>query len=168
MCKIFTRIMRARLDKVVEEQDLLGEMQNGFRKGRSTNDNLLVLSHMIGKCQKARLNRKLLLVFIDLRKAYDRVWRAGVWEVLRRLGIGEKLVRLLIGLYSGHSRRVSAIAGLTEWILCQIGVKQGCVLSPILFALFIAELEMRIKRSGVGAKLGGKVLGVCFLLMTLC
>ena len=50
--------------------------------------------------------------------------------------------------------------GLTEWILCQmIGVKEGCVLSPILFALFIAELEMRIKRSGVGAKLGGKVLG---------
>ena len=50
---------------------------------------------------------------------------------------------------------MSTIAGLTEWILCQIGMKQGCVFSPILFALFIVELEVRIKRSGVGAKLEG-------------
>ena len=44
---------------------------------------------------------------------------------------------------------------LTEWILYKIGMKQGCVLSPILFALFVAELEKCIKQLGVGAGIGG-------------
>ena len=47
------------------------------------------------------------------------------------------------------------VGGLTEWILCKIGMKQGCVLSPILFALFVAELEKCIKQLGVGAGVGG-------------
>ena len=47
------------------------------------------------------------------------------------------------------------MGGLTEWILCKIGMKQGCVLSPILFALFVAELEKCIKQLGVGAGIGG-------------
>ena len=95
------------------------------------------------------------MVFIDLRKAYDRVWREGVWEVLENMKLGKKLIRILIKLYQGHCRRVVTVGGLTEWILCKIGMKQGCVLSPILFALFVAELEKCIKQLGVGAGVGG-------------
>ena len=135
-------------------------MQNGFRKGRSANDNLLVLRHLIERSQrKGRRGVDLTMVFIDLRKAYDRVWRAGVWEVLRKLGFGEKVVGILIRLYNGHKRRVQTIAGLTDWILCTIGLKQGCVLSPLLFALFMAELEKRIQELGIGVRVGGKTLG---------
>ena len=161
MCKIFTKIIRARIQKVAEEQGILGEMQNGFRKGRSANDNLMVLSYLIERAQRGgkRGGGEMFLVFIDLRKAYDRVWRAGVWKVLRKLGLGEKLVRILMGLYAGHRRRVKTVGGFTDWILCTIGVKQGCVLSPILFALFIAELEKSIKQLGVGVRIGGKILG---------
>ena len=43
MCKVFTRIIRSRIQTIAEENGILGEMQNGFRKGRSANDNLLVL-----------------------------------------------------------------------------------------------------------------------------
>ncbi len=49
MCKIFTRIIRTSVQKVAEERGILGEMQNGFRKGRSTNDNLFVLSQLMEK-----------------------------------------------------------------------------------------------------------------------
>jgi hypothetical protein len=160
MCKIFTRIIRTRIQKVVEERGLLGEMQNGFRKGRSTNDNLFVLSQIMERAQRGgRQAGDLLLVFIDLRKAYDRVWRTGVWKVLRTMGLGQKLISLLTSLYEGHKRRVQTLAGFTEWVMCTIGVKQGCVLSPILFALFIAELESRIKNLEVGVGIGGKKLG---------
>ena len=160
MCKVFTRIIRSRVQTIAEENGILGEMQNGFRKGRSANDNLLVLRHLIERSQrKGRRGVDLTMVFIDLRKAYDRVWRAGVWEVLRKLGFGEKVVGILIRLYNGHKRRVQTIAGLTDWILCTIGLKQGCVLSPLLFALFIAELEKRIQELGIGVRVGGKTLG---------
>ena len=54
---------------------------------------------------------------------------------------------------------MQTIAGLTEWILCTIGLKQGCVLSPLLFALFIAELEKRIQELGIGVRVGGQKLG---------
>ena len=73
MCKIFTRIIRTRVQEAAEDRGLLGEMQNGFRKGRSTNDNLFVLSQLMERAQRGgRRGDDMLLVFIDLRKAYDR------------------------------------------------------------------------------------------------
>ena len=154
--KVFTRILISRIQARAEREGLLGEMHNGFRKGRSTNDNLFVISHIMEKAQRAGTKGKgLFMVFIDLRKAYDRVWREGVWEVLDNMKLGKKLIRILIKLYQGHCRRVLTVGGLTEWILCKIGMKQGCVLSPILFALFVAELEKCIKQLGVGAGIGG-------------
>ena len=77
--KVFTRILRSRIQARAEREGLLGEMQNAFRKGRSTNDNLFVISHLMEKAQRAGTNGKgLFMIFIDLRKAYDRVWREGV------------------------------------------------------------------------------------------
>ena len=47
--KVFTQILRSRIQARAEREGLLGEMQNGFRKGRSTNDNLFVISHLMEK-----------------------------------------------------------------------------------------------------------------------
>ena len=83
--KLLSSILRERLSNVIERENLLGEIQNGFRAGRSTEDNLLILRHVIEKSKEK--GEKCFLSFIDLRKAYDRVWREGLWEKLENLGL---------------------------------------------------------------------------------
>ena len=80
---MFTRILANRLNKVVEKHNLLGEMQNGFRTDRRTVDNLFVLTNIMEIVKKEK--KKLFLAFIDLRKAFDRVWREGLWTKLEEL-----------------------------------------------------------------------------------
>ena len=79
--RLFARIIKNRLQMVVETRGLLGEMQYGFRRGRSTTDGLFILSQIIELAQK--LGKKVYLIFVDLKKAFDKVWRTGLWEVLR-------------------------------------------------------------------------------------
>ena len=110
--KFLHRIIRSRIQARAEREGLLGEMQNGLRKGRSTNDNLFVISHLMEKAQRAGTRGKeLFMVFIDLRKVYDGVWREGVWEVLDNMKLGKKLIRVRIKVYQGHCRRVVTVGG---------------------------------------------------------
>ena len=144
--KIFTRIIGERLKEVVEKNQWLGEEQNGFRQNRRTVDNLFVISNIMNIAK--RLNEKLFLGFIDLRKAYDRVNRRKLWEKLRDIGVHEDVITIFQQLYKGHKRKVFTVEGWTEWIVCEIGVKQGCVLSPILFALFLNDVLEEIQKLG--------------------
>jgi len=159
--KLFTRIIHNRLYEVAEREGWLGEMQQGFRVGRSTKDNILVLGHLAE--QARRKKEGLFVVFVDFQKAYDRVWRPGLWEVLRGRGVGGKTLRVIQGLYEGHRRKVTTAWGDTDWIECNRGLKQGCVLLPLLFALFIAELEERLVSGGEGPMCGGvRIPGLFF------
>ncbi len=135
--KLFTRIWAARLEKVVESKDMLGEIQGGFRKGRSTVDftvdHVFVLMNMIERAHK-RPNTSLYVAFVDLRKAFDTVWREGLWATLESKGLGGKFMRVVQGLYKNHRKCIQVPGGSTNWIQCERGVRQGCVLSPLLFA----------------------------------
>ena len=134
--KLFARILKKRLQMVVETRGLLGEMQYGFRRGRSTTDGLFILSPIIERAQK--LGKKVYLIFLDLKKAFDKVWRTGLWEVLRSV--------LLEDPWS-------------DSICCYLGMKQGCILSPILFGLYIAALEKALQNGGMGVQMGDVNIG---------
>jgi len=151
--KLFTKLVNARLYQVAEDQGWLGEMQAGFRAGRSTKDNLFILGQLAERAQQK--GEKLFVIFIDFQKAYDRVWREGLWNCLQKTGIGGKTIRVIQSLYKGHRRRVRTAGGNTKWAECNRGLKQGCVLSPLLFALFVAELEKRLIAGGEGPTCGG-------------
>lgn len=144
--KVFTRILGKRLASEVEEKKWLGEDQNGFRKGRGGMDNILTLTTVMELARKQ--GKKLFLGFIDLRKAYDRVDRNKLWESLEDIGIGEKSITVMKQLYSNHRRKANTVGGWTKWIDCQVGVKQGCVLSPMLFAIFIRDMLEKAKQVG--------------------
>ena len=96
--KLLSSILRDRMNVVVEREKLLGEVQNGFRQNRSTLDNTLILRHAIEKSRRGK--KKCFLSFIDLRKAYDRIWREGLWKSLERLGFGGKLTAIIKALHS--------------------------------------------------------------------
>ncbi|CAB1097042.1 unnamed protein product [Ectocarpus sp. CCAP 1310/34] len=79
--------------------------------------------------------------FVDLNKAYDLVDRDMLWKVLARAGIPAKLIEVIRQFHDGMRARVRMDDGeLSDWFFVTQGVRQGCVLSPLLFNIFFAEV----------------------------
>lgn len=150
ICKVAMMIIRNRLSRVVEEVNFLGHVQGGFRKNRRTEDNLYILERII-EITKAR-NDRLFLAFLDLEKAYDRVNRDKLFEILREYGIGEDTVRLLQNIYTGSKVKFVWKGIETDWVETKSGVRQGCPLSPLLFNIYVREVGTVIETSGLGFK----------------
>ena len=159
-CGLFSRVLNDRLTGVVEEEDLLGEVQSGFRKTRSGSDNLFVLNTILWKAAARRM--KAHLAFIDLKKAYDTVSREKLWGKLQRMGIDGSFLGCLKALYTGD-KFVTEVNG--DWILpiyLGRGLKQGCSLSPILFALYVAAWGEDLEGCREGFKIGNLIISVLF------
>jgi hypothetical protein len=159
--KIFARVMYIRLGRVVEREGMLGEIQNGFRPGRRVVDHVFTLSQILEIARKRR--RKVFMAFLDVRKAYDRVWREALWGKMRVLGFGGRFLDVLKALYTDVKCTLSLGDVVTEGAELSIGLKQGCVLSPILFALYLRDLGNSLLESGKGISVGGeKIPGLFF------
>ena len=137
--KIFTGVLNNRLNKWAENNDVLSDSQFGFRKGRSTTDAIFVLNAIIQKM----LNEKgrLFCAFIDLKKAFDSVYLNGLWYKLYKLGINAKmlLIRVIKDMYNKVKTCVRSCNSYSDFFDCAVGLKQGEVISPILFSLFMIE-----------------------------
>ena len=81
--------------------------------------------------------RDVYFAFLDLEKAYDRVDRDAMWNVLGLYGIGGRLLRGVKSLYVGSKACVRVGNGVSEWFPVRVGLRQGCVMSPWLFNLYI-------------------------------
>ena len=151
--KIFSKILCNRLTKVVEDRDLLGEVQNAFRRDRRGTDSLFILTQAIEYLKMKK--QKGYFAFIDLKKAFDTVWREGLWTGLENLGIGVDTIRLLQNMYVDTRKRVEINGVVTEWFPSEQGLRQGCVLSPLLFALYIRNLAEELIDDNKGIDIGG-------------
>ncbi|XP_043476186.1 uncharacterized protein LOC122507501 [Leptopilina heterotoma] len=146
--KIYTKVIKERLEKEVEGKNILPEGQAGFRKKRSTIDNIFVLNHVT---QKARGKKdKVYGMFIDLKKAYDTVDREKLWNIMKKVGISEYLIEKVKEIYYETKVRIKKKDGLTDEFWTSKGVRQGCVLSPILFCIYLTELEEEFKVRNIG------------------
>jgi hypothetical protein len=85
-------------------------------------------------------NGKLVNVFIDFKKAFDRVWHTGMFLVLQYHNIPGKLTSLIKNLHSQATSAVRVGADISAWFRQTVGVRQGCILSPNLFNLFLEHL----------------------------
>ncbi|MEP5351923.1 MAG: reverse transcriptase domain-containing protein, partial [Luteolibacter sp.] len=96
---------------------------------------------VVRRLQELGRQRKipLYLCFIDLQKAYDSVDRELLWEVLTRFGVPTKMLRIIRNFHDGMRARVRTDDGEhSEWFDVTQGLRQGCVLSPLLFNVFFA------------------------------
>jgi len=75
------------------------------------------------------------LNFIDFEKAFDSVHRATLWKLLKLYGISHKIIRMIQALYRDLTCSVLHEGNLTPWFAVETGVKQGCMLSPLLFLI---------------------------------
>jgi len=133
--KLMATIILHRIRAHTEE--VLSEAQAGFRPGRSTIDQLLSLRLIAEKYQE--FDKDLFICYVDFQKAFDSVWRKGLWQTMRHLGYDRKVVRLLESLYEGTKSgvRVGTNGEVSNWFETLVGVLQGCVLSPLLFNVML-------------------------------
>ena len=131
MGKLFTSILNCRLCKFLDSYLLLKENQFGFRKGYSTTDSIFVLQILFELLKKKK--KKLYCAFIDFAKAFDTVWRSGLWSKLIGYSVNGKMYNVIVNMYSNIKSRISYESEFSEYFPCNIGVRQGEDLSPILF-----------------------------------
>ncbi|XP_065583920.1 uncharacterized protein LOC136042934 [Artemia franciscana] len=101
-------------------------------------------------------NKKLYLLFIDLEKAFDLVDREMIWKILKYYGLSPKIVELIIALYKETKCCVRTENGVTRYFKIMTGVKQGCVLSPLLFTI-VMDYVLR-QSTGYGVTVNNKKL----------
>ena len=133
--KVYERIVEARLRWIVEHK--LGNWQHGFRPNRSTMDLVFTLKIILEKSWE--WNKKQYVGFIDLEKAFDRIDRNNLWRVLqyREYSINKKLIRVIMSIYENTQSRVKNREIESEWFNIRTGVRQGGVLSPLLFIIYM-------------------------------
>ena len=85
------------------------------------------------------------MAFVDLEKAFDRVPREIVWCVLRRLGVEEWLVTVVIVMYEGITTAVKMKEGDSNGFEVKVGVHQRSVLSPLLFIIVLEALSSEFR-----------------------
>jgi hypothetical protein len=102
---------------------------------------------------------------LDVAKAYDRVWRNGLWFQLRRAGIQGKMWRVLKNMYNTVESSILLGDSCTEFFNIEVGLRQGCLLSPILFDIFIDQLGKEINKLGKGVRCGNRRVSLLCLRM---
>jgi len=123
--KVIPKILQVRLQEYVNRE--LPDVQDGFRKGRGTRDQIASICWII---EKAREFQKNIYCFIDCAKAFDCVDHHKLWEILKEMRIPDCLTCLLRNLYAGQEATVRTGHGTTDWFQIRKGVHQGCILSP--------------------------------------
>ena len=136
---MFTSILNSRLNDFLDAYNVLEESQAGFRAGYSTTDHIFVLfaSTEIAKAQK----KKFVCSFIDFSKAFDSVWRVGLWKKLLANNINGKRVWIIFNIYKGMKSCVAYNGEQSSFFSSFRGVRQGENLLPVLFALFLNDLK---------------------------
>ena len=103
---------------------------------------------MASNCLYGRKRSKLYVAFIDYKKAFDSVDRKVLFQILEQQGVSTKFLNVLKAIYRVVEVVIRCGNGLTEKIFCPLGVKQGCLLSPLLFSLLINEVAKRVAARG--------------------
>lgn len=137
--KVFTAVLAARLEKSVA----LHEHQSAFRRGRGTMDPLFVLTSITQ--HRKSLGLRTHGFFLDLKKAYDMVWHAGLFYKLHQKGIKAKTWRIIHELYANGTSRAKLSRQEGEPYPILQGVAQGCPMSCILFAIMIDDLLQELQ-----------------------
>jgi hypothetical protein len=152
MGKLFCTVLNTRLAMYMKNNNIGNKFQIGFSENCRTSDHILTLKTLFDKYSQS--NKKLYTCFVDFRKAFDTVWRDALLYKMINLGIGGTFAKLIETMYMNTHVQIKLNAGLTEAFNDNIGVKQGCVLSPTLFKLFVSDLPKVFHEKCMPASLG--------------
>ena len=133
-------MVKKRLQFFLGKHDILSPIQNGFRKGRCTIDNIIHLETDIQKNLETSV--KTLAVFIDLEKAFDSLWTKGLLVKLSNLGLKGHILLYLHNLLSRRTFQVRIGRQISCTMNINNGLPQGSTLSPILFNVMLHDIPV--------------------------
>lgn len=131
--KVLARVVLERIKEAIDNN--LRDEQAGFRCGRSCTDQIATLRIIIE--QSLEWQSPLYINFVDFKKAFDMVDRDTLWKVLCHYGIPDKLVKIIQGLHYNNKCQVIHNSTLSPSFSVHTGVRQGCLLSPLIFSVVI-------------------------------
>lgn len=131
--KVLAQIIYQRIYSTINSQ--LRNEQAGFRAKKSCVDHINTLRIITEQSNEFR--SPLYLLFIDFEKAFDKLWHAAIWQTLTHFGLPDKIKALIKLLYLSPTCCVLHNGHLSNSIAIQKGVRQGCVLSPLLFNMVL-------------------------------
>ena len=143
--KIFEKIIFKNLYSYLNTNNLLTTNQSGFRQGDSTTNRLL---YFVNEIHQAFENPKSLdvpAVFLDISNAFDKVWYDGLIFKLKQNGVAGSLLMFFQNYLYNRKHRVVLNGSNSGFSAVESGVPQGSVLGPLLFLIYIDDLERNIK-----------------------
>ena len=132
-------------------------LSSGFRAGRSTTEQIFNLCIL---CEKYLQHQQdLYHVFIDFKKAFDRVWHAAWWATMKKYNINTNLIKVIKHFYNKATSAVLFNGSTEDWFRTTVGARQGCLLSPTLFNIFLERITTDALEDHEGTvSIGGRTI----------
>ena len=135
--KVYAKCLESKCREIVESK--LEDGQCGFRPGRSTTDEIFTPKQIFEKSWE--YDKDLFACFVDLEKAYDRAPRDKLWKVLQEYGVDGQLLRAIKSFYCRPEVCVRVNGKQSKLFHVGVGLRQGCVLSPLLFIVYMNWID---------------------------
>ena len=142
--KLLDRVINRRLISFLEERKILSPTQTGYRKHKSTEDQLALIAQEIENAFQEK--KKSCLCFFDLTKAFDKVWREGLLRKILENGVSGRMYRWIRRFLHDGSARVKLDGHLSKSVKMRKGVPLGGVISPTLLLLYINNITTVLPR----------------------
>ena len=121
-----------------QAEKIIAEEQAGFTAGRSAIEQIFNLRIL---CEKYLQHlQDLYHIFIDFKNAFDRVWHVALWATMKKYNISTNLNQVIKNLYNKATSAVLFNSSIGNWFRTTVGVRQGCLLSPTLFNIFLERI----------------------------
>ena len=145
--KLLEGMVKARLERYLESKNIINPFQSGFRKGRSTFDQLVRLQHDVLYAKNR--GRSVVAIFLDLEAAFDLAWHSGILYKLKKCGISGRCYQYVRAFLLDRKITVKVGDTLSEAETLTRGTPQGAILSPLLFSLLVNDLPAATEGTGM-------------------
>jgi len=139
--KLFTSLMQTRLHNYMDDNSLYNKFQAGFRPEYRTTDHIFTIKTILNK-YLYKNKKQVFACFVDFSKAFDSVWRTGLFQKIKTLGITGIFFKLITNMYTNSKFVVKKDNNISHPTLSKRGVRQGDGLYPLLLKIFVNDIDL--------------------------